>query len=278
MVTEISGEPSVMDFSCHRQFLQSYFEYKKLRRSGFSYRRFSQLCGFKSPNYLQLVIKGQRNLSREAVEKMTEALKLTPQQKKYFRTLVDLETTQDTSLKATLALELQKLSTKIRIKTISQAYRQIVSQWYHLVIREFVLLEEFRAEGAWISQKLYGLVSAEEAEKSLELMLQAGFLKKDGLRLVQTEPTIDTGNNFGELDVLQAHSQTLQAWARIIFRTNRNERECGLLNIPLKREQIPELVSRIRQFQNDLIAWLQDTQEPDTVVQVGTYMIPIVKK
>jgi uncharacterized protein (TIGR02147 family) len=46
----------------YRAFLRDFYEAKKAKSRTFSYRAFSKRAGVASPNYLKLVIEGQRSL------------------------------------------------------------------------------------------------------------------------------------------------------------------------------------------------------------------------
>lgn len=62
------GSPvEVYGYLDYRAFLADLYTAKKAR--GFSYRSFSRRAGLSSPNYLKLVIDGQRNLSAKMAER-----------------------------------------------------------------------------------------------------------------------------------------------------------------------------------------------------------------
>ena len=58
------------------------------RDYGFSYRSFARAAGFSSPNYLKLVIDGQRNLTAEMAARFAQACGLLGSAADYFCTLV----------------------------------------------------------------------------------------------------------------------------------------------------------------------------------------------
>lgn len=53
--------------------------------------------------------------------------------------------------------------------------------------------------------------------------------------------------------------------------------ELGLINIPINSNKIPELKQKMRQFQDEIIGWLQSEDKPNCVVQLGSYLMPITK-
>ena len=57
-------------------------------KRGFSFRRFSKRAGYQSPNFLKLVIDGQRNLSDDSIAKFAGAFELGPRETRDFSHLV----------------------------------------------------------------------------------------------------------------------------------------------------------------------------------------------
>ena len=61
-IRQATKGPEVFDYLDYRAFLRDHYLDKK-QRQGLSFRGFSKRAGLKSPNYLKLVIDGQRNLT-----------------------------------------------------------------------------------------------------------------------------------------------------------------------------------------------------------------------
>ena len=79
---------SILSYSDYRNYLRDFYEKQKLEVSGYSYKKFSELAGIKSPNYLKLVIDGQRNLTIKNIHDFASVLKLSPQDLQFFEALV----------------------------------------------------------------------------------------------------------------------------------------------------------------------------------------------
>src|ERR1700755_1809203 len=71
-----------------RAFLRDHYAARKASGRGFSYRSFSRKAGLKSPNYLKLVIDGERNLSPDMAERFARACGLKDDEQRYFVDLV----------------------------------------------------------------------------------------------------------------------------------------------------------------------------------------------
>ena len=80
--------PRVVDYRDYRKFLADYYVYKKQTTCFFSYRYFSLKAGISSPSFFKKVVDGERNLTLSVMEKFCIALKLSPDDADFFRTLV----------------------------------------------------------------------------------------------------------------------------------------------------------------------------------------------
>src|SRR5688500_12914713 len=72
----------------YRSLLRSFYEHKKARSRGFSYRSFARRAGLSSPNLLKRVIDGERNLTPEMAERFARACGFEGEEASYFRELV----------------------------------------------------------------------------------------------------------------------------------------------------------------------------------------------
>lgn len=294
------GSLVLREYSDYRSYLRDWFESRKALRPGFSYRRFSALLGLKSPNFMQLVISGQRGVSAEVANRLCRVMGLRGAERTYFLALVEHDgfagacaggahtrgaeaggsagsaagEAEREAAKALLIARRRLVTSHLeRVKEI------IVSEWYHMLVRELVCLPSFEPTGAYVSRALNGLISEEEAANSLKLLMEVGlFIRGEDGRWQTRDAALDTGNFvFARSTYERAHAGTLKAWASALDRLNPSEQELGLLHVPIASEKIPELRERIRRFQDELIGWLCEEKNPDRVVQVGTYLIPFDK-
>lgn len=266
--------PEIARYSCYRAFLKDFFTYKKSLRSGFSYRQFSSLVGLRSPNYLQLVIQGKRNLTETTGRRLVEALKLSVKEINYFESLIRFDNAENDAEKIKAQKLIHANLKKLLTRFVAEDAQEILNKWYYLLIREMVTLKGFEASGESISKRLNGILSVAEADKAFAFLVKAGYLKNEGGRFVQHEPVLDTGLDiFNHSFMQEYHAQMLKTWAQNIEKLGYKNQELGVLNIPLPKNKIPELQEKIRQFQDEVIGWAQNFSENDDLVQLGTYLM-----
>lgn len=74
---------SVFEFYDYRKFMRAFYEERK-RTSVFSWREFSRLAGFSSPNYMKVVCDGKSRLSKAGVVRVASAMGLVEYEKRIF--------------------------------------------------------------------------------------------------------------------------------------------------------------------------------------------------
>src|SRR5690606_1160697 len=87
--------PRVQDFTEFRKYLSEWFAYRKNSRRSFSHRVLATKLGLSSPNFILLVIKGERNISVELAEKLSSVMGHTPDETEYFLWLIRLDQAKD---------------------------------------------------------------------------------------------------------------------------------------------------------------------------------------
>lgn len=271
--------PEIARYTCYRAFLRDFFEYKKSLRSGFSYRQFASLVGLKSPNYLQLVIQEKRNLTETTGRRLAEALKLNAKEVNYFEALIRVQNAENDEERVKAQKNVHACLKKLLAQFVQEDASEILNKWYHLLIREMVLLKDFEASGEYISKRMNGIINAEEAERSFKFLLNSGYLKNNGGKYEQSEPVLDTGVDIFNHDFMQAyHAQTLKVWSQNIEKLGYKNQELGLLNIPIPKSKLGELQEKMRQFQDEIIGWAQSHTDSDEIVQLGTYLMHFESK
>jgi len=262
----------------YRVLLRSFFEAKRKANPRFSFRQFASLVGFKSPNYLQMILDGRRNLRADTATLMAQRLKLASGERDYFVALVKIAGASSESEK--VAAERSRLAAlkKIISRDIPVAQREVFTKWYHFLVRELFLIPGAPANPKWIVARLGGCITEQEAAESLELLCKTGFLRSEGDSFKPVDPVLDTNDQQMQAAFMrQFHSQTLRVWAQNLDRLRPPEQELGVLNIPIHSSKIPELRRRIRQFQDEILGFVQDEADADCVIQLGTYLIPFPK-
>lgn len=173
-------------YTDYRVFLRDYFVSRKKTIPGFSYRLLAAKIGFSSPAFFKLVVDGKKNLSKESVFKLSQALSFNAKAADYFENLVFFNQSKDINSKSYFMDRLQRQQPKDGKVSLLPPEYGFLRKWYYSVIREMADLHEFNEDPEWISHKLAGRISPVEAEKASRFLLDHGFwVRKENGKLAK---------------------------------------------------------------------------------------------
>jgi len=218
------------------------YEQRKEVDGYFSYRFFSGKAGFRSPNFLKLVIDGKRNLSPDSVEKFVRALKLNRREADFFRILVHLNQARTVDEKRIYVEQIMRFQPVRYIHPLRQEQYEYYSQWYNIAIREAVGLPDFVEDPAWIARKLVPPISPGQARKALDLLLRLGLLRREESgRLVQTDAFITTGDEVTSTSVANYHREMMRKGSEAIDLFPPADRDISSVTMSLSIEKFREI-------------------------------------
>ncbi len=125
--------PDIFDYLDFRSFLRDMYAFKKEQYRQFSYRSFALKAGFSSPNFLKLVMDGQRNLTNESVAKIAQGFGLKKSERDYLENLVFMNQAQrhderDHYYQKTLALKKKRATNIFPSGTIPSSGKSFCSE------------------------------------------------------------------------------------------------------------------------------------------------------
>jgi uncharacterized protein (TIGR02147 family) len=264
---------SYLDF---RLFLRDEYELRKKQQRGFSYRWFAKKAGLSSPNFLQLIIQGKRNLSSETAQRFAEALSLDSTEARFFGDLVGFNQASSVSEKNAHYERLSGYRKHRAVRAVERNEFEYYSRWYVPVIREMVTCEGFREEPEWIAARLIPVITATQAGQAIELLLQLGFLVRDDCgKLRQADPLLSTGPEVRSLAVGNFHRQMMERAAAAIELVEREWRDISALTVALGPETFKLFKQKIVALRKELLEISANEQRPSRVIQMNFQLFPM---
>ncbi len=272
---------SIYGYMDYRNYLRDFYELKKASQRGYSYRAFSKAAGFSAPNTLKLVIEGERNIGQAAIDQFVRGLNLKGSMAAYFATLVQMNQAKNDGEKEACFRILQQLTPQAKRRDLHADEVTYLSHWLYPVLREMVSLPEFREDPYWISRRLVGAASVNEVSQGLRFLIDAGFVVRNGDRLVPSDNMVFSSDELRSLAIRNYHRQMLELAKHAIDTLDISEREFGALTVMLPEVAVPALKERIKQFRRDIHSWAVHTvteADPESVVQINVQMYPVTRK
>jgi uncharacterized protein (TIGR02147 family) len=277
-VSRVDSDISIFNYDNFRTYLKEFYTHAKLKNKKFSYRYFSKMAGFKSPNFLKQVMDGQSNLSPESINKFAKVLKLNGEETLFFRNLVLLNQAKSVGEKQIYAKEILRCRTYRRMHPLKESQYHFYSKWYYQPIRELVNLADFKDDPVWISSRLHPSITPLEAQKAVEELVKLGLLEKNSEgRLVQCEKAVATPDEVTSSSVAECHREMMKRAVESIDSVSRDKRDISGITFSTSLETATKIKEMIQNFRKDVVEVLLRDQSPKSVYQLNFQLFPLVK-
>ncbi|MCC7542463.1 MAG: TIGR02147 family protein [Deltaproteobacteria bacterium] len=272
-----SDAVEVYGYLDYRAFLRDVYRVKK--RRGFSFRAFSRKAGLGSPNYLKLVIDGDRNLTAEMAERFALALGLAADAARFFVALVAFNQARGTVERDEAYAKLTGFRRYRTVRRIDEATIRYFARWYYPAIRELAARHDFREDPAWIGAMLWPAVGESEVTDALATLIELGLLARgeDG-RLRHAEALVSTGAELRSMALARYHRAMMARAADSIDRVPPDQRDISSLTLCLGPDGLRRLKERIVRLRRELLELSELEQDPRQVVQVNFQLFPLSRE
>lgn len=269
--------PQTTDYDDYRMFLTELVTHLRESTRSFSFRKFSRKAGYQSPNFLKLVIEGQRNISEESIGRFAKAFELNAGEEKDFGHLVRFNQSK-TDVERNKNYQLLKRNRPGPTAELHAAQYDVYSKWYALPIRELSTIPGFKEDPEWIASQFRENVTTHEAKYALDLLQKVGLLVRNtGGKLRAAAARLKTGAEV-PLAVRNFHRSMLDHAQKSLDGLSTRERHISSLTQALTQTQYEDICERVDTFREDLLQIMEDvpTQNEDAQVYfVGFEVIPL---
>lgn len=265
----------VFRFDDYRAFLRAYYLQRKGEKRGVSLRGFSRRVGLRSPNYLKLVMDGDRNLTADLAVRFGEACGLQAETLEYFCALVAFNQAKSAKERSLHHARLRGFRRYRHTHKLALAQEAYHAHWYIPAIRELAARADFRDDPKWIARTLWPAITPTEAKRALAVLRDIGLLVRDAeQRLVQAESLVETPAGPLGHQVVTFHREMMRLASEAIERVPREGREIASLTLCLSPARVRELKAEVEQFENQILQ-RYGSGEAEQVVQVNIQMFPL---
>ncbi len=268
-------DPDVFDYLDYRAYLRDLYAARK-KRGAFSYRAFSMRAKLRSPNYLKLVIDGERNLTPQMAKRFAGACGLTGQPAAFFCELVNFGQAQGIDERNEVYSRVRRFRQYREANQLQIAADEYHSRWYLPAIRELALATDFRADPEWIARRLVPKIKPSEARFALDVLCQLNMLVPgEGGKLKQGTPLVSTGAETASLHMVNFHRSMMQLASESLDRISYEQRDISSVTMCLGPDGLEMIKHAIVRFRRELLELSELEQAPEQVVQVNFQLFPL---
>lgn len=280
--------PELSTYTDFRQYLKDFYDFKVQQHkdsfSSYNYKTFSAAADIKSPNYLKLIIEGERNLSPVTVKKFARALGLDKQESEEFTLLVEYGQAADHLEKNRHLRRLSEFRMKKRIKAgeVKPESLENSPNWAAWVL--YAMADEKNADFALSSlrERLQGLVREDDIKRALEQLFKNGSLIRDE-ETGEVRKGIAAAPNQDEIPpelIRKLQSELIYLGMESLLYGRPQDREFGSLTVCLTESEFEKLKFELRHlrkriYRDALVA--REREKGDRVYQLNIQLFPVTK-
>jgi uncharacterized protein (TIGR02147 family) len=256
--------PTAFNYLDYRAFLKDLIEFLRSQRK-YSVRKFAQVVGFRSSNYMKWILDGRRSLTRKSLPKVLRALGLRGREADFFRQLVELGSTTDQKERERL---LQVLwSTKVPSKTRRLRLNELrfYSDWRLVALYTALGSDRYAQKLPVLFDQLE--MSSSEGERSLELLMELGLIERRDSRFYQTSSVLHTGSETHDLNVRSFHRTMIQRALECVDSRSMRERNLSSLTLCLTPSEYRFVIQQIDRLRAEIASRFSESKKATKVFQ-----------
>jgi uncharacterized protein (TIGR02147 family) len=256
--------------------MRQYFAERKAANPAFSHRLFARLAGFKTSNFMCLVMAGKRNLTKESTDKVALAMRLKKRERDYFELLVLFCQARTLREKESCLARLTAIRKSAFYQPIGDDRSEYISHWLHPVVRELVgIMDGSDCERELAGRIAYPVTPAKVRE-SIELLVRLGLLRQVSGKLAIAHSLLSTGPGVAAASAVRYHIGAMTLAAEALNRFGAAEREIVGMTIGISRATFNRIRERIWDLRQEILASADDPK-PEQVYQLNIQLFPMTK-
>ena len=269
---------TIFEYMDYRDFLRQLFEQRKAEHSFYSYRLFSQKAGFKSPNFLKLVVDGKRNLTKASVYRVAKAFGLNKSESDYLENLVFLNQSKTLDEKNLYLSRIMRYRVKCNPRLLEASEYDYYSQWFNPVVIELVTAVDFRDDYRRLGSTVVPVITAAEAERSVALLLRLGMIvRNDDGTYRRAAASVTTGPQVRSVAVANYHKAMMRLASESIERFSAAERDISSVTVAVSEETRQLIQEKLQRLRKELLELAESDRQPQRVLQLNLQMFPLSK-
>jgi uncharacterized protein (TIGR02147 family) len=265
----------IYPYEDYRAYLLDCFQERKRLDPDFTHRKLAEAGGIANPGFFNEVVKGRRDLTEEAAEKLCRAFGLKVNEAEYLKLLVAHNQSRDPEEKDELLRKMQfRRGRSAFARTQPAAIRYYQDASYALV-RAALRVMDFRGEYERLSRFLKPPMPVPLVKRCIRDLCEWGLVKQepDG-RYAVTSAFLEPGPNMEEA-LKRMHREWIQQAADTLDAVPKADRHISSALITLTEKGYRDLMKRVEAFRAEMIELVKkESRGPERVVQFNIQVFP----
>lgn len=242
------------------ELLDAEFKIRRSRNKSYSLRAYARDLEM-SPSMLSQLLAKKLGLSKKKSRAVATLLGFTPEKIRFFETLVEASCARSESRRKAAFARLWSFDTEFL--KLRKDYFQVIAEWYHFAIMEFVSTKGFQNDPEWIAMKLG--IPRQKAKQAMERLLRLDILKNENGKLmpqydyivVPSGSPIDAGKRF--------HEQVMKKAVQALWTDSVEKRNFSSVIFKMRKSDLEKVDAKLKFFRRKLVKELESGEGHDSV-------------
>lgn len=277
--------PILATYTDFRSYLEDYYLFRKEQTKTslrpYSYSDFSAAADIKSPNYLKMIIAGERNLSSDMVKKFAKALKLNKEETKEFDILVSYGQAKDPIIRNQFLKQLSEIraAKALEVGDIDAKTWEKVPNWLSWVLYAMVDQENVSFQPSQLRKILKGRASEPQIRQAMKSLTESGEVAfSESGEANKQNPMISNADKIPPALVRKLQAELIYLGLESLYRDHPADREISGFTLAMTKEEFQWVRHELRKVRKDLQSKLMVEREKapgDQVYQVNVQLFPL---
>jgi len=276
-LSKVAQDINVCDFVDYKLYFRAVYAAAKKQRDGYTYIIFTEELGLGKSNLMNLIVNGQRKMSRKNAQLVIAALGLVLERRRYFLKLIELDNSRNMKKREQF---LEKII-EIRGESIEDDHtrRQLnfYSHWLHGIVFEMVNINGLSHTPEALAGRLIPHASVDDVQKSLDLLSELNLISYDeessSYRKNQDHFIMD--DKIQNLGPIAFHNKMIDLARDALVRVHSDERDVSSMTLAVPRSAVGKLKSVVEKFQDEILQLAQEFSAHDEVYQLNVQLFPL---
>lgn len=262
-----------------REYLKSYYEYRKNANPAFSYRYLAEKAGFNNKGFLFNIIKGTKKLSKSHCFQLSGALGHSKKEAAYFENIVAYAQARNEKERTHFLKEALGIvsSTNAEIQLIRKDQFDYYATWYHSAIRSLIDIIPVTDNFSEVCCRLNNRVTVPQVKKSIKLLERLELIARDNNGVCRlTHKSIRTSKEISQTARNQFHIDCIELAKKALQTDPPTSRNAISVTMGISGDAYRAIVDETQTFITNLANIVKnDAGDPDRVYQYELLLFPL---
>jgi uncharacterized protein (TIGR02147 family) len=272
----------LLQYNDFRRYLTDWINDRKSQGLPGSNRWFALKMEINSTSWLTSVLKGKKGLSKESANRLSQVLKHSPVEARYFELLVQFNLAHTVKERTLLYAELLALQKVSDVRKVEASQYDYYTEWHHTAVRSIIGMYAFTDcddDHEAIASMVIPPITAAQVRKSIKLLIRVGMVAVDNKGfLTVTYPAIASGESVTSLAMENFQQETMRLAQESMDRIAPKDRYIGTATVGISDNAIDQIRRVLIETSNKIAEIANADNGSDRVYQVNFQFFPMSKQ